>query len=236
FHLLTGALTGMEALVRWNRPHVGTVSPGAFIPIAEESGLILPIGKWVLNAACQQLKSWQATGVEPLSVAVNLSARQIHQGDLLEEVTRVLNTTGLSPRYLELELTESLLMKNTDAIIRLLHQLSDMGIQLSIDDFGTGYSSLSYLKRFPIHKLKIDQSFVRNITTDTNDAVIAQTIIRMAHSLGLRAVAEGVETLDQLNLLRSLECDEAQGFYFSKPLPHEEFKNLLTHKWNGVKT
>lgn len=229
-NLFTEEITGMEALVRWNRRHMGMVSPGAFIPVAEETGLILPIGEWVLNAACKQVKAWQNSGLHPIPVAVNLSARQLHQGDFLEEVTRILNATGLPPQCLELELTESLLMKNTDSINRLLHQLSDMGIQLSIDDFGTGYSSLSYLKRFPINTLKIDQSFIRNITTDSNDAVIAQTVIRMAHSLGLRAVAEGVETLEQLSVLRSLECDEAQGFYFSKPLPNEDFKKLLCRK------
>jgi diguanylate cyclase (GGDEF)-like protein/PAS domain S-box-containing protein len=229
-NLNTGAVTGMEALVRWNRPHLGMVAPGAFIPVAEETGLILPIGEWVLNAACKQVKEWHNSGIQPGPVAVNLSARQLHQGDFLETVIRILNTTNLPPQFLELELTESLLMKNTDSINRLLHKLSDMGIQISIDDFGTGYSSLSYLKRFPINTLKIDQSFVRNITTDSNDAVIAQTVIRMAHSFGFRAVAEGVETLEQLNVLRSLECDEAQGYYFSKPLPNEDFETLLCQK------
>lgn len=220
----------MEALVRWNRPHLGMVAPGAFIPIAEETGLILQIGEWVLNAACKQVKAWYDSGLQPGPVAVNLSARQLHQGDFLEDVIRTLNETNLPPQCLELELTESLLMKNTDSINRLLHKLRDMGIQISIDDFGTGYSSLSYLKRFPINTLKIDQSFVRNITTDSNDAVIAQTVIRMAHSFGFRAVAEGVETLEQLRVLRSLECDEAQGYYFSRPLPNEDFEKFLCQK------
>ena len=233
-NLITGKITGAEALVRWNRPHLGMVSPAAFIPVAEETGLILPIGNWVLMAACRQVKEWETAGYPSLPVSVNLSARQIHQGDIFEEVVKVLNETDLSPQSLELELTESHLMKNTESVNRLLHELNDMGVRLSIDDFGTGYSSLSYLKRFPIHTLKIDQSFIRNITVDSNDAIIAQTVIRMAHSLGLRSVAEGVETVEQLDILKSLGCDEAQGYYFSKPLPGAEFQKLYLEGFSKV--
>ncbi len=225
--LKSGAIIGFEALVRWRRPEIGLISPAEFIPLAEETGLIVPMGEWILRAACAQNKAWRKAGFSPMRVAVNLSARQFRQDDLVETVTRILKETDLDPTALELELTESILMGKEQRILSMLRELSTMGIQLSIDDFGTGYSSLAYLKRFPIGKLKVDQLFVRNMTTDPNDAVIAQTVVAMAHSLRLKAVAEGVETEAQLASLRSIGCDEMQGYLFSRPLPAEEATQLL---------
>ena len=225
-----GEIIGFEALIRWHRPEIGMVSPAEFIPLAEETGLILPIGEWVLRAACAQNVAWQRAGFPAMRIAVNLSARQFHRDDLVDTVTRALRETGLSPQYLELELTESILMGKEAGILHMLRVLTDMGIQLSIDDFGTGYSSLAYLKRFPISKLKVDQIFVRNLTTDPNDAVITRTVVGMAHSLRLKALAEGVETEAQLACLRSLGCDEMQGYLFSRPLPADEATTLLAQK------
>ena len=225
--LRTGEITGMEALVRWQHPELGLVSPARFIPVAEESGLIVPLGEWVLRTACAQNKAWQRAGLKPISVAVNLSARQFRQPNLVEVVAGILRETELDPAHLELELTESLVMQNVEVTIATLDRLKAMGIKLSIDDFGTGYSSLSYLKRFPIHTLKIDQSFVRDITTDPSDAAIAKTIIAMAHELGLMVIAEGVETEEQKSFLQQRHCDEMQGFFFSKPVPATEFEILL---------
>ncbi|MBI3802138.1 MAG: EAL domain-containing protein [Nitrospirae bacterium] len=225
--LKRGGIVGFEALVRWQRPESGLVSPADFIPLAEETGLIIPIGEWVLHAACAQGKAWQNAGLPPTRIAVNLSARQFHKDNLVEVIDRILQETGFDPHLLELELTESVLMGKERRIFNMLRDLAEMGIQLSIDDFGTGYSSLSYLKRFPIAKLKVDQLFVRNLTTDTNDAVIAQTVVAMAHSLHLKAVAEGVETEAQLAFLRSVGCDEIQGYLFSRPLPAQEAAQLL---------
>ncbi|MHB9101182.1 MAG: EAL domain-containing protein [Sulfuricella sp.] len=228
--LRTGEIVGMEALVRWQHPELGLVSPARFIPVAEESGLIVPLGEWVLRTACTQNMAWQRAGLKPISVAVNLSARQFRQPDLVEVVAGILRETELDPTHLELELTESLVMQNVEVTIATLGRLKAMGIKLSIDDFGTGYSSLSYLKRFPIHTLKIDQSFVRDITTDPDDAAIAKAIISMAHDLQLRVIAEGVETEEQKSFLQQRHCDEMQGFFFSKPVPAVDFEVLLRER------
>lgn len=226
-HLLSGQLTGVEALVRWQSPELGMVSPASFIPVAEETGLIEPIGEWVIRTACAQNKAWQDANFPPLTVAVNLSARQFRQKNMVSIISQVLQETGLDPRYLELEITESLVMHNVEWVTDMLKKLKDMGIWLAMDDFGTGYSSLSYLKRFPFDKLKIDQSFVRDITFDPDSAAIARTVIAMAHSLHLKVIAEGVETVGQLNYLRAHDCDEMQGYYFSRPVPAADFEQLL---------
>ena len=224
--IASGRMTGMEALVRWNRPGVGMVSPGDFIPIAEETGLIVPIGEWVLKTACERNRAWQSDG-PPLRVAVNLSARQFSQASLVSDVARILDTTGLQPEYLELEITESMVMDDPERAIQTLRQLKSMGISLAIDDFGTGYSSLGYLKRFPIDNIKIDRAFIKDIPNSSDDMIITRTIIAMAHSLRLRAIAEGVETQAQHEFLREQGCDELQGFYFSKPLAEQEFFPLM---------
>ncbi|WP_210404536.1 bifunctional diguanylate cyclase/phosphodiesterase [Chroococcidiopsis sp. TS-821] len=225
--LHTGRIIGVETLIRWQNPTRGLVSPAKFIPIAEETGLIVPIGEWVLRTACAQSLAWQAQGFPALKMAVNLSARQFKQQNLVETVTQVLNTTGLDPSYLELELTESLMVDNIQQSISIMQQLHSMGIVLSVDDFGTGYSSLNYLKRFPIHTLKIDRSFVRDLVVDSDDAAIVDAIISLAHSLNLSVIAEGVETQEQLNYLQTRGCDEVQGYYFSRPLPANFFTQLL---------
>lgn len=224
--LATGKMTGMEALVRWQHSEWGMVSPVKFIPVAEETGLILPIGDWVLRAACEQNKRWQEQGHPPVRVAVNLSGHQFERG-LVKQVRQVLQETGLEPEWLELEITESTLMHNTQLIIEIIQELKNMGIHISIDDFGTGYSSLSYLERFPIDSLKIDQSFVRSIENPETDAVIARAIISLGHSLGLQVIAEGVETAAQLDFLRSQNCDVGQGYLFSRPVSAEQFEELL---------
>ncbi|BCB27712.1 hypothetical protein SKTS_25980 [Sulfurimicrobium lacus] len=228
--LRNGEIIGMEALLRWQHPLRGLVSPMEFIPLAEETGLIVPIGEWVLRTACAQNLAWQAAGLPAVAVAVNLSARQFEGQDIVALTAQVLRETGLDPSYLELELTESAAMGNADAFIGVTEALKGLGVTLSIDDFGTGYSSLSYLKRFALDRLKIDQSFVRDIVQNPDSAAIAVTVIALAHGLGLSAVAEGVETEAQLNFLRTRGCDEMQGFYFSKPLPGAEFEQLLRER------
>jgi diguanylate cyclase (GGDEF)-like protein/PAS domain S-box-containing protein len=225
----SGEITGMEALLRWKHPERGMIPPALFIPLAEETGYIIPIGEWVLRTACEQCRRWQKTGFPSLYVAVNLSSRQFHQKDLTASIHRILQETGLDPTHLGLEITEGLIMQQAEASVNTLRELKTMGIRISIDDFGTGYSSLSYLKRFPIDVLKIDQSFVRDIPKDEDDAAIASTIITMAHSLGLKVVAEGVETLEQLNFMREHHCDAMQGYYLSKPLPPDQFTALLNN-------
>lgn len=224
----TGRIVGVEALVRWNHPELGRVSPMQFIPLAEETGLIVPIGEWILATACEQNKRWQAAGLAPVRMAVNLSSVQFRQRDLYETVTSILRTTGLDPQWLELELTESLLMRDAESAITSLRRFKDLGLHLSIDDFGTGYSSLSYLKRFPIDALKIDQSFIREMTTSADDSALVTAIILMGRSLKLRVVAEGVETRSQLAFLRILQCDEIQGYLISRPVPADEMAGILS--------
>jgi len=226
--LHSGQVTGMEALVRWQSPELGLVSPAGFIPLAEETGLIEPIGEWVLETACRQNRAWQDAGLPSIPVAVNLSAYQFRQKHLVRIVERILRESHLASHYLELEITESLVMQNLDRVSAILNDLKVLGTSLSMDDFGTGYSSLSYLKRFPFNTLKIDQSFVRDITSDPDSATIAKTIIAMAHNLRLKVIAEGVETTGQLNYLRMHNCDEIQGYLFSKPLISEDFAQLLS--------
>jgi diguanylate cyclase (GGDEF)-like protein len=216
-------LIGMEALIRWQHPEKGMISPGDFIPLAEETGLIEPIGEWVLRAACAQNKEWQDAGYPPVKVSVNMSARQFNKRNFAEQITSILDETGLSPEYLGLEITESVIMQDVKSTISKLKELHDLGISISIDDFGTGYSSLSYLKLFPIDNLKIDRSFVFSISTDSTDAAIAASVIALAHSMNLKVVAEGVETKEQLEVLREQGCDYVQGFLFSRPLSAREF-------------
>jgi diguanylate cyclase (GGDEF)-like protein len=228
--LKTGRITCAEALLRWEHPNLGLISPGEFIPLAEETGLIVPIGEWVFKTACMQNKSWQTKGYDPVRVTVNLSARQFQHEDLVKMIKDGLKEAGLKPQSLELELTESLIMHNAEKSTATLRDLSAMGLKLSIDDFGTGYSSLNYLKRFPIHTLKIDRSFVRDITTDPDDAAIVKAIISMAHSLKIEVVAESVETQEQLEFLRSHGCDKIQGFIFSRAVPFDAFEQLLAKK------
>jgi len=224
--LATGRLDGAEALLRWPQSDRGLVSPSEFIPIAEDTGLIVPLGEWVLLEACSQAQAWQ-TQHPGLRIAVNLSARQFRQRNLIGMIEQVLDETRLAPSLLELELTESMLMRNVDETALILARLDDLGVRLAIDDFGTGYSSLSYLKRFPIHTLKIDRSFVRDISTDPDDAAIVTAIVAMARSLYLRVTAEGVETAEQAAFLSSLTCDMAQGFHFGRPMPAAEFAARL---------
>src|SRR5574340_25831 len=226
-NITTGRIVGAEVLIRWNHPSSGLISPAKFIPVAEESGLIIPLGEWILNEACRQNLAWQKAGLPPISIAVNLSAAQFRQQGLCQLIDKTLKNTGLEPRYLELELTKGLVMNNTDSAIETLNCFKKMGVHISIDDFGTGYSSLSYLKHFPIDYLKIDQSFVRDITTNPDDAAITTAIINMAQGLNLRTIAEGVETADQLTFLRLHSCDVVQGYYFSKPVPAAEFADIL---------
>jgi diguanylate cyclase (GGDEF)-like protein/PAS domain S-box-containing protein len=223
----TGAITGAEALLRWNHPTRGMVSPATFIPVAEDCGLIVPIGKWVLRQACTQAQAWAAAGLPAASIAVNVSARQFRDAGFLDGLFAILGQTGLDPRLLELELTESVLMTHAESAAAILKTVREQGIQVAVDDFGTGYSSLSYLRKFQIDALKIDQSFVGEITTVDSDASIVTAVISMARSLNLRVVAEGVETLEQSTFLRAHECDEAQGYYFSRPVPSDRFASLL---------
>jgi len=223
----TGQIEGVEALIRWQSPELGPVSPANFIPLAEKNGLIVPIGEWSLRTACAQAKAWQDEGLPPLRMSVNLSPRQFEQPDLTSMVAGVLEETGLDPGSLELELTESSIMKNAEHAIVILDALRKMKIQIAVDDFGSGYSSLSYLKRFPIDRLKIDQSFVSDATSDPTDAAIIMAIITLAHNLRLKVTAEGVETEEQLRFLHILRCDEMQGYLFSRPVPPEALKELL---------
>jgi diguanylate cyclase (GGDEF)-like protein/PAS domain S-box-containing protein len=226
----TGRITGLEALIRWQHPKLGLVPPDRFISIAENNGLIVPIGEWVLKTACAQVKKWQDDGLAAVPVAVNVSAVQFRQEGFTDLVRKVLMETGLSSEYLELELTESLLLSNVDVVFATLQDLKEVGLLLAIDDFGTGYSSLSYLKQFPVGKLKIDRSFIRDITFDAGDAAITTAIISMAKSLHLKVIAEGVETEAQMSFLRERHCDEIQGYYFSKPIPAGSVASILGNK------
>jgi diguanylate cyclase (GGDEF)-like protein/PAS domain S-box-containing protein len=227
-------IIGVEALIRWEHPEHGLIDPAVFIPAAEETGLLVPIGEWVLRTACTQTRAWQGSGQEQLYVGVNLSARQFKQHDLSQTIAQILRETGLEAKYLHLEITESSIMDNAEATILVLQKLKALGVHISIDDFGTGYSSLSYLKRFPVSTLKIDQSFVRHITSDPADAAISTAIIAMAHSLNLLVTPEGVETEAQLDFLRSYHCDAIQGFLFSRPLPPEKLTTFLQEHHNRL--
>jgi predicted signal transduction protein with EAL and GGDEF domain len=230
----TGEITGMEALVRWQHPKFGLVTPAKFIPLAEETGLIVPIGEWVLKTACAQNKAWQDAGLPPLRVAVNLSARQFQQPFLLNVVSQTLQQTGLAPKFLELEITETIAMQDVDLTRTILTKLYQMGINLSIDDFGTGYSSLGYLKQFPLHSLKIDKSFVRDVATDPQNAGIINAIMTLGRGFNLRVIAEGVETEAEKDWLRSFQCEEMQGYLSSPPLPAPEATKLLqNHTMSG---
>lgn len=221
------AITGVEALVRWQHPTLGLISPSEFIPLAEDTGLIVPIGEWVLRTACLQGRRWRDEGFAPVPIAVNISARQFHDQDLAQTVIGIVEETGLSPRYLELELTESSIMQDAEFAARMLSRLKHMGISISIDDFGTGFSSLASLKRLPIDALKIDQSFVREAPSDPDDTVLVMAIITLGHNLRLKVTAEGVETEEQLKFLQLLRCDEIQGNFFSKPLSADKFVALF---------
>jgi diguanylate cyclase (GGDEF)-like protein len=228
-----GRVICIEALVRWHDPELGSISPKQFIPLAEETGLILPLGEWVMREACRQNKVWQDAGFPPVRVAVNISPQQFQMQKLPDVVEEILAQTGLSPQWLEIEITEGIMLQDVENTIRTLRRLSDLGVHISIDDFGTGYSSLSYIKKLPIHTLKIDQSFVSDITVNPDDAAIARAIITMAQSLRLNVIAEGVEEKEQMKFLYSLNCTGMQGFYFSKPLPPEECYPLLSRpRWH----
>jgi len=220
--------TGAEALLRWRHPDKGMIPPASFISLAEDSGLIVPLGNWVLETACHQLAAWSTQpGLAHLSLAVNVSARQFRQLTFTDQVQQLLASTGAPANKLKLELTESTLIEDTDAVVRRMEELQALGIRFSLDDFGTGYSSLAYLKRLPLAQLKIDQSFVRDVLTDANDATIVKTIVALGHSLGLDVIAEGVETEAQLAFLYDHGCREYQGYLFSKPVPLVEFERML---------
>ena len=226
----TGSIDSAEALIRWQHPTRGLIAPMDFIPLAEETGLIIPIGEWVLNEACRQAQSWRASGLRPLRVAVNLSAQQFRQKNLVEVVRSALSAARLEARYLELELTESAVMHDAEQSIEILRQLSALGVRISVDDFGTGYSSLSYLRRLPLDKLKIDRAFIRDVVTNREDAAIVRAIVALAHNLHLKVIAEGVETPDQLAFLRELGCDQYQGFHYSVPVPNNVLVEMLRER------
>jgi diguanylate cyclase len=223
----TGRITGLEALLRWQHPDLGLVPPDRFIRIAENSGLIVPIGEWVVRTACRQARKWQNEGLPAVSIAVNVSAVQFRQASFCEFIRKVLHEAGIAPKYLELELTESLLLANADVTLSVLKELKSMGVTLAIDDFGTGYSSFCYLRQFRVSKLKIDRSFIRDVAVKPDDAAITTAIISMAKSLNLKVIAEGVENEAQMSFLRAHRCDEIQGYYFSKPLAVDKVADKL---------
>ena len=228
-NLKTGEITGAEAMLRWTHPKRGLTPPLQFIPVAEVTGLILPIGSWVLREACKQARAWMDAGMHLATIAVNVSALQFRKEGFLEDLTTILDETGLDPHVLELEVTESVLMERIDHVISILGTLRERGVRVSVDDFGTGYSCLSYIRKLPLDSLKIDQTFVRQITSVPRDTSIVGAIIGMGRSLKLQVIAEGVETNEELDFLKLQECDEAQGFYFSPPVPANQFANLLVH-------
>jgi len=228
----TGIITGVEALLRWQNPVLGSVTPTQFIPVAEETGIIVPIGKWVLRTACAQNVAWQKQGLPSVCMAVNLSLRQLTDANLIHDIKAALNDSGMAPNLLELEITESMMMNNPTKMLDVLVKIKSMGVRLAIDDFGTGYSSLAQLKHFPIDTLKIDRSFIRNVPDNAEDKAITHAIIAMGETLGLTVVAEGVETIEQLNYLKDQSCNEMQGFYFSKPIVPEQFADLLREQDN----
>ncbi len=228
--LATGQLCALEALLRWDRPGHGAVSPAVFVPVLESLGLIVAVGRWVIEAVCQQIGAWQRSAIGAVEVSVNVSGHQLIEGDLIADIARILAQTGVEPHWLEVELTEGSLMENTQHTIASLQRLHTMGVRISIDDFGTGYSSLAYLRRFPIDTLKIDIAFIREVTSNPQDAAITRTIIELAHSLNLRVVAEGVETQAQLAFLKDAGCDQIQGYLFSRPLPVATLERLLLER------
>jgi EAL domain-containing protein (putative c-di-GMP-specific phosphodiesterase class I) len=226
-NLVTGRIIGAESLVRWEHPVLGAISPFEFISIAEETGLIIPIGEWLIETACQQAKIWQTTHLLPVRMSVNLSAYQFKQPGLVRSIAQILHKTGLAANLLTIEISEVTVMEDVEASLILLKQLDELGVQIGIDDFGTGYSSLNYLTRLPIDLLKIDQAFVQNVTVNKNDAAIVSTITALASSLNLRVIAEGVETQEQLGFLRRQGCNAIQGFLFSPAVSKEQFETLL---------
>jgi EAL domain-containing protein (putative c-di-GMP-specific phosphodiesterase class I) len=226
----TGRIGGAEALLRWRVPQRGLVAPDRFIGVAEDTGLIVPIGRWVLHTACQQARLWQEAGLPPIVVSVNVSPRQFREGSIVDTIAEALAAQRLAACYLQIELTEGLAMHGAEKYVHMLGQIKKLGVQIAVDDFGTGYSSLSYLKRFPIDQLKVDRSFVTDLATDPDDAVIVQAIIALGHKLGLRVVAEGVETEEQLDYLRRSGCDEMQGYLFGAPMIASEFAALLARE------
>ena len=228
YRLDGSCVSGMEALLRWVHPSEGLIAPGLFIPLLEEHGRMVETGRWVLRTACAQNAAWQAQGLPPARVAVNLSAQQFYRGDIVRAVREALDESGLKPQWLELELTESLTLDDTETTLRIMHELKAMGVQLSLDDFGTGWSSLAYLKRFPLDRIKIDRSFIRDIVSDASTAAIVKNILDLARLLNLDCVAEGVETHEQLQYLRDVQCPEIQGFLFSRPVPAVDIPGLLT--------
>ena len=226
--LSSGAVIGAEALIRWQHPELGLLPPGKFITLAEDSGLIVPIGEWALREACRQAMAWRKQGLPDLVMAVNLSAIQFRRGNLDETVIDALRDSGLDPQFLELELTESILIGDTENVLQTVKRLKTLGVKLSLDDFGTGYSSLSYLKRFAVDKVKIDQSFIRDMDKNPSDAAIVRAIIQMSKSLGLRTIAEGIEEEHLIKYLQIYHCDEAQGYYYSRPMAGAHFAEFLT--------
>jgi EAL domain-containing protein (putative c-di-GMP-specific phosphodiesterase class I) len=228
FDLNSGQTISAEALLRWHQPELGVVPPFEFIPIAEDTGLIIELGEWVLNEACRQNREWQDMGYEPIKISVNLSAIQFLQGNLLNVIKNILERNQLKPEFLELEITESTLMSNIEDTIKTLIDIKELGVSIAIDDFGTGYSSLSYLKRLPLDILKIDRSFIKDMPDDGDDTAITSAIIAMAHQLQLKVVAEGVETETQMNILRDFGCEIGQGYYYCKPIPAEEFEQHIS--------
>jgi EAL domain-containing protein (putative c-di-GMP-specific phosphodiesterase class I) len=226
-NLRSGAITGAEALIRWTHPERGSMAPASFIPVAENCGLICTLGSWALREACEQGRRWTEAGLPPITLAVNVSPIELCKSDFLDAVISILDDTGFDPKYLELEVTEGVLMKRAVSTDATLKALKETGLRLAIDDFGTGYSSLSYLTKFPIDTIKIDQSFVRQISTDPTETAIVTAVISMAHSLNLVVVAEGVETREEFDFLSNLGCDEAQGYYFSRPVAAASFAPLL---------
>ncbi|WP_347987058.1 EAL domain-containing protein [Methylomonas sp. AM2-LC] len=226
-NLLTGNVSGVEALLRWQHPEKGIIPPDHFIPLAEELGLIVPMGEWVLKTACLQAKAWLDAGFPKITVAVNISPKQLHSATIIDTIVEVLSQSGLNAEYLDLEVTEGAVMQEPEKIVLTLNKLKALGIQISMDDFGTGYSSLSYLKRFPFDNLKIDKAFINDVTKNQEDENLVLTIIAMAHNFKLKVIAEGVETGDQVNFLRLKKCDEIQGYYFSRPLPANEVEILF---------
>jgi len=229
----SGSVNGVEALIRWQHPDLGLVSPLEFIPLLEETGLILPVGEWVIRTACRQTREWLDAGFPPLTMAVNLSARQFRQANLVEMIEQILHEFNIPPALLELELTESVVMDNIEETVETLQKLKRLGLKIAIDDFGTGVSSLGYLKHFPVDTLKISHDFVLNLPTDSVDASIASAVISLARNMQLSSVAEGVENQGQMDFLRSQDCERIQGFLFSRPIPPDQMTTLLTN-WQAM--